>query len=100
MTMVWLGRKRNQLALITARIVTKFGVPGVLMKAIKSCKFHLDQDAALGVQGAPSNFHSKNDFFQISFSVQVSVDQKEHFRPLKQKTFFLCTILFLHDILY
>jgi hypothetical protein len=34
------------------RIVTKFGVAGVLMKAIKSsgCKFQLDRDAALGVQ--------------------------------------------------
>jgi hypothetical protein len=27
-------------------------------------------------------------FFQISFSVQVSVDPKEHFRPLKQKSIF------------
>jgi hypothetical protein len=37
------------------RIVTKFGVPGVLMKAIKSCKFQLDRDAALGVQGVSKN---------------------------------------------
>jgi hypothetical protein len=29
-------------------------------------------------------FLSKNDCFQISFSVQVSVDPKEHFRPLRQ----------------
>jgi hypothetical protein len=36
-------------------IVTKFDVPGVLMKAIKFCKFQLDQDAALGVQGVSNN---------------------------------------------
>jgi hypothetical protein len=38
------------------RIVTKFGVPaGVLMKAIKCCKFQVDRDAALGVQGITKN---------------------------------------------
>jgi hypothetical protein len=36
-----------------------------------------------------SNFHCKNDFFPITFSVQVSVDPKEHFIPLKQKSIFL-----------
>jgi hypothetical protein len=35
--------------------ITKVGVPGVLMKAIKSCKFQLDRDAALGVQGVSKN---------------------------------------------
>jgi hypothetical protein len=37
------------------RILTKFGVPGVLRKAIKSYKFQLDRDAALGVQGFSKN---------------------------------------------
>jgi hypothetical protein len=37
------------------QIVTKFGVPGVLMNVIKSDKFQLDQDAALGVQGVSRN---------------------------------------------
>jgi hypothetical protein len=31
------------------RIVTKFGVPGVLMNVIKSCKFPLDRDTAVGL---------------------------------------------------
>jgi hypothetical protein len=38
--------------LMTGSAPTKFGAPGVLMNAIKSCKIQLDQDAALGVQGA------------------------------------------------
>jgi hypothetical protein len=76
----------------------KFGVLGVLIKVIKSCRSQLNRDAALGVQGvsknhpisismiiSSSNFHSKNYFFQISFSDQVSVDPKEHFRPLISK---------------
>jgi hypothetical protein len=70
---------------LTRNFLTKFGVAGVLMKAIKSCKFQLDRDAALEVQGvtkksyctfSSSNFHSKNDFFQIPFAVQVLVDPK------------------------
>jgi hypothetical protein len=60
------------------------------MKAIKSWKFQLDQDATLGVQGVSKNpiVHFmistlKMIFFQFFSSVQVSVDLKEHFRPLK-----------------
>jgi hypothetical protein len=45
-------------------VITKLGVPGVLMKAIKSCKFQLDRDAALGVQGATKN---PNVLFIIQF---------------------------------
>jgi hypothetical protein len=37
------------------RIITTFGVPGVLMKVIKSCKTQLDRDAALVVQGVLKN---------------------------------------------
>jgi hypothetical protein len=37
------------------QIVTLFGVPGILIKVIKSCKCQLDQDAALGVQGVSIN---------------------------------------------
>jgi hypothetical protein len=111
------------------QIKTKFGVPGVLMKAIKSCKFQLDWDDALGEQGVSKNpivhfiiqFPLKLFFSPISFSVQESVDPKEHFRPLKQKSifdqkwkktmgekgekkgeknFFSEQFYFLHDILY
>jgi hypothetical protein len=46
------------------RIVTKFGIPGVLTKAIKSCKIQLNRDAALGVQGVSKNpiVHFINQF--------------------------------------
>jgi hypothetical protein len=64
------------------RIVSKFGVPGVLMKAIKSYKFQLDRDAALGGQAglfnkillfiSSSNFHTKNCFPNFIFSSGVS----------------------------
>jgi hypothetical protein len=37
------------------RIGTRFGVPGLLMKAIKSCKLQLDRDDALGGQGVYKN---------------------------------------------
>jgi hypothetical protein len=37
------------------RIITKFGVPGVLMKAIKSCKLQLDPGGTLGVKGVSKN---------------------------------------------
>jgi hypothetical protein len=37
------------------QIVTKFGVAGVLMNAIKPFKFQHDWDAAFGVQGMSTN---------------------------------------------
>jgi hypothetical protein len=47
------------------RIITKFGVPGFRINAIKFCKFQLYRDATFGVQGvsknpyiSSSNFHS------------------------------------------
>jgi hypothetical protein len=56
-----------------------------------------DWDAALGVQGVSKNpivhfiiqFPLQTFFSPFSFSVQVSVDTKEHLRPLKQKSTFL-----------
>jgi hypothetical protein len=66
------------------QIVTEFGVAGVLMNAIKSCKVQLDRDAALAVHGMSTNpivayisssdFHSKNDFFQKILIISLLIE--------------------------
>jgi hypothetical protein len=100
------------------RIVTKFGVPGVLVKAIKSIGMQLWEYLGTGCfKKSYCTFHhpifTLNIFFlPIAFSVQVSVDPKEHFRPLNRNLFFeqkwqktvaiqkVKSFYFLHDILY
>jgi hypothetical protein len=63
------------------------------MKAIKSCKFQLDQDATLGVQGVSKNpivglhfiinFHSKNNFFPICHIHMKSLVPKRYKRQIQ-----------------
>jgi hypothetical protein len=51
----WVGLRGSRWLKLTRNFNFIDRIPGVLKKAIKSCKIQLDRDAALGVQGVSKN---------------------------------------------